>query len=223
MIKNLIGRRFGKLLVKEYVGSQNKRSMWLCGCDCGKEKVISSKNLLTNGIKSCGCLKNKGYVKGDVVKGACGDRLYKVYKSMIHRCYYPNELTYKNYGGRGIKVCDEWLNSFASFEKWALHNGYDKNAAFGKCTIDRIDVNGNYEPSNCRWVDIKTQLNNTTFNVKLTANGLTMSFEDWANKLGVNIHTLYSRHYRGWSDERVVNTPIGKYTKGDTYGSINDN
>lgn len=223
MIKDLKGQRFGRLLVREYVGSENKRSMWLCVCDCGKEKVISSKNLLTNGIKSCGCLKDKGYTKGDVVQGACGDRLYRVYKSMIHRCYYPNEEMYKNYGGRGIRVCDEWLNSFAIFKEWALNNGYDKNAPFGKCTLDRIDVNGNYEPNNCRWADMKTQLNNTTWNVNLTANGVTMTFEEWSKRLGIKLNTLRSRHHRGWSDERVVNTPVGKYTKGDIYGKVNDN
>jgi hypothetical protein len=156
---------------------------------------------------------NAGFIKGDVVKGACGNRLYKVYKSMIHRCYYPSEKAYKNYGGKGIRVCDKWLNDFHSFERWALENGYDINAPFGKCTLDRIDVNGNYEPSNCRWVDIKTQLNNTTWNIKLTANGETMTIAEWARKLGVNVNTLRSRYRRGLSDESIINTPVGKYTR----------
>lgn len=212
-IKDLKGQRFGKILVKEYVGSENKRSMWLCLCDCGKEKIISSKNILTNNVRSCGCLKEKGFIKGDVVKGACGNRLYKVYKDMIHRCYYPSEKEYKNYGGRGIKVCDEWLADFHSFSKWAFENGYDINAPFGKFTIDRIDNDGNYEPSNCRWVDMKTQLNNTSCNVKLTANGETMTIAQWARKLSVNDRTLQSRHRKGMSDEEIINKPIGKYTK----------
>ena len=212
-IKDIKGQRFGKLLVKEYVGSENKRSMWLCLCDCGKEKIISSKNILTNKVRSCGCLKDKGLTRGDTVKGACGNRLYKIYKSMIHRCYYKSGRAYKNYGGRGIAVCQEWLKSYATFEKWALENGYDINAPFGKCTLDRIDVNGNYEPSNCRWVDMKTQLNNTTWNIKLTANGETLTFEEWSQKLGVNLNTLRSRYHNGWNDERIINTPIGKYTR----------
>lgn len=212
-IKDLKGQRFGRLFVKEYVGSENKRSMWLCKCDCGKEKIISSKNILTNNVRSCGCLKDKGFTKGDVVKGGHKNRLYKVYKSMIHRCYYPKEKAYKNYGGKGVIVCEEWLKSYPTFEKWALDNGYDINAPFGKCTLDRIDVNGNYEPSNCRWVDMKAQLNNTTWNIKLTANGETLTFEEWSNKLGVNINTLRSRYRKGMSDEKIINTPIGKYTR----------
>ena len=210
--KDLTGQRFGRLVVREYIGSKDKGAMWLCDCDCGKEKIMSSKNILTNKVRSCGCLKEKGFTKGDVVKGACGNRLYKVYKSMIHRCYYPNEREYKHYGGKGVRVCNEWLNDFYSFERWALENGYDINAPFGKCTLDRIDVNGNYEPSNCRWVNIKTQLNNTTFNVKITANGKTMTIAEWARELGVNVNTLYSRCRRRWSDERIINTPVGKYT-----------
>lgn len=153
------------------------------------------------------------YVKSHTVKYGYKNRLYKVYKSMIHRCYYPKEKSYKNYGGKGVRVCDEWLNDFYSFESWAMANGYDINASFGKCTLDRIDVNGNYEPSNCRWVSIKKQLNNTTFNIKLTANGETFTIAEWAEKLGVNVNTLYSRHRKGLSAEEIINKPIGKYTR----------
>lgn len=98
-------------------------------------------------------------------------RLYKAWRSMKSRCYNQNSKCYKHYGGRGIIVCDEWLNSYKAFQDWAITNGYDKDAPYSKCTLDRIDVNGNYCPENCRWVDMKTQCNNTRRNVYVEYNG----------------------------------------------------
>jgi hypothetical protein len=210
-IKTLVGQKFGKLYVKEFWGTENARSLWLCVCECGKEKVLSSKNLLTNKVQSCGCLKNKGYEHGDSIKNGHKERLYKVYKGMVNRCYYPNVPQYKNYGARGISVCDEWLNSYEAFKKWALENGYDENAPKYQCTLDRIDGNKNYCPENCRWVSMKEQLNNTSQNVWITANGLTLNIQQWADKLGVLHSTLQTRKRMGWSDEKIVNTPIRKY------------
>ena len=137
-------------------------------------------------------------------------RLYKVYMSMIHRCYYSKQPNYKNYGGRGIKVCDDWKNDYKVFEEWAIKSGYNPNSKYGECTLDRIDFNGNYEPSNCRWITIQEQLNNYSRNVLITANGITLNVQQWAKKLGVNNATLRSRLKRGWSDEEIINTPLQK-------------
>lgn len=142
------------------------------------------------------------------------DRLYQIYVHMCRRCYYEKYVLYHRYGGRGITVCDEWLNSYESFKEWALKNGYDYNAPKGQCTIDRINNDGNYEPNNCRWATIKEQSNNKSQNVLLTANGETHNMQQWADILGTKHATLESRYRRGWSDERIINTPVRNYNKG---------
>ena len=141
------------------------------------------------------------------------DRLYKVYVHMCRRCYDKNDTNYHRYGAREITVCDEWLNSYEKFKEWALSNGYDYNALKGQCTLDRIDNDGNYEPSNCRWATIKEQLNNNSRNIAITANGETRTLQQWADILGTTHATLHSRYRRKWSDERIVNTPIRNYGK----------
>lgn len=169
--KNLKGKRFGRLVVSEKVNDYGS-AKWLCICDCGKKHIVTADALLTGNTRSCGCLEDENRKtiwarshNGRAVK--CGyrsrrynERLYNVWNAMKSRCYNPNVACYKNYGGRGIKVCDEWIHDFPAFQKWAVENGYDENAQFGQCTIDRIDVNGNYEPNNCRWVDMAVQSNN---------------------------------------------------------------
>jgi hypothetical protein len=132
---------------------------------------------------------------------------------MCQRCYYEKYRFYHRYGGRGIIVCEEWLNSYEKFREWALLNGYDYSLPKGKCTLDRINNDGNYEPDNCRWITIKEQLNNTSRNVFITANGKTHTLQEWAEILCTTHATLRSRYRRGWSDERIINTPIGNYRK----------
>ena len=130
---------------------------------------------------------------------------------MKDRCYNPKATSYKHYGGRGIKVCDEWKNSFKAFYDWAYSNGYDENAPRNKCTIDRINNDGNYEPSNCRWVTQKQNCNNTRFNRLLTCNGETHTMSEWSEITGISQTTLsYRIHCLGWNDEQVLTTPINK-------------
>ena len=160
--ENLIGARFGKLTVIDYgkVLSKNgkaERYYYKCRCDCGNIKFVRSDALKT-GQKSCGCILSTnpmGYKHG-----LSRTRLYKVFRDMKTRCYNKNSPDYKNYGGRGIRICSEWLNNYLSFKSWAEENGYDEEAPKMQCTIDRIDVNGNYEPANCRWVSIAIQNKN---------------------------------------------------------------
>lgn len=156
----LQGRKFGRLTVIELQGTNHRRhNMWHCKCECGNEVNVSATDLITGHTRSCGCLMRETATETMTTHGKSKERLYTVWQGMIGRCNRPSLKCYKNYGGRGIEVCDEWRD-YEAFRQWALENGYDENAPRGQCTIDRIDVNGNYEPSNCRWVDAKTQAQN---------------------------------------------------------------
>ena len=164
----MLGKQYGKIEVIAFAGSRmipssGKERMWRCRCECGKEFVASGRNLRKNRYVSCGCEKARKLAETSRKHGgACPgrvERLYHIWKAMKKRCANPNDSHYKSYGGRGISVCAEW-SDYEAFRKWALDNGYNPLAPKGECTIDRINNNGNYEPSNCRWVDMKIQAAN---------------------------------------------------------------
>lgn len=189
---DITGKRIGRLVVLEWVGSKRNSTLWRCKCDCGKIKDIPRSDLMSGRVFSCGCLKLENQTK----HGCINDRLYKVWVSMRDRCNNPNNRYYANYGGRGVRVCKEW-NDYLNFKHWAMNNGYDPDAEFQKCTIDRIDVNGNYEPDNCRIVDFEVQINNTTRTIRVEMDGTTKSLKQWCNYLGCNYDYAYHRKTAG--------------------------
>lgn len=158
--KDLSGQTFGFLTVIKRSGTMNRKSTWLCRCICGNEKIVRADHLKGGKIVSCGCYYSSVRPETRRTHGQRRTRLYGVWHNMKNRCYNKNVRSYKDYGAKGVTVCREWLHDFAAFSKWAYANGYDPEAEYGKCTIDRIDVSGNYCPDNCRWVDAKVQANN---------------------------------------------------------------
>lgn len=200
---NIIGQRFGRWTVLEPSNSRwGKGAFWLCRCDCGTEHVVNGYALRSGRSLSCGCLQRE--VASQKSKhNLCDTPLYYAWKNMKLRCYRKGNRDYYLYGGRGITVCDEWKNDFRSFATWAMSNGYKDGLS-----IDRIDVNGNYEPSNCRWVTMKEQAKNKRTNHYLTFKGETLCLMDWSKKFGINYGTLLGRLKTGWSIEKTLTTKV---------------
>ena len=188
---DLTGKRFGKLtVIKRVENNSRKEARWLCKCDCGGENVATSGHLNSGHTKSCGCLLKENSGRNSK-HGLSQTRLYKTYTHMKERCYIKNNKDYKNYGAKGIKICEEWLdkeNGLNNFYNWSMKNGYRDNL-----TIDRIDSKGDYTPDNCRWVDRCVQNNNTSRNHLVTYNNETHSLAQWEKILGINQHTLLKR------------------------------
>jgi hypothetical protein len=205
---DITGNRYGRLTAIKInhikiFKSGSKGEYWLCKCDCGNEKIIL-KNSLGKRSNSCGCLLREKNGERMKTHGESKTRLYGIWEAIKQRLYNKNHNSYINYGGRGISICNEW-KSFNTFKEWALKNGYNNNLS-----IDRIDVNGNYDPANCRWVTLQEQANNTRRNVNIEYRGVTMTASQWSNAVGGNNGLVAKRIRRGWSEERAVNTPIGK-------------
>lgn len=186
----------------------SKTTMWKCRCECGNDFVTSGVYLRNGHTKSCGCYIAEKLRESRATHNKTGCRLYHIWQSMKSRCYNQNNKRYKTYGARGIKVCDEWYNSYEAFEKWAFQNGYNENAKRGEYTIERIDTNGDYSPSNCTWLTIQEQANNKTNNVNITVNGITRNITEWASILGTTASTICQRLKRGWDDVEAVTTPM---------------
>lgn len=171
------------------------RALFLC--ECGNKKEIRTEYVKSGKTKHCGCMISKGWHR---THGLCGTKIYHVWEVMKCRCYLKSSKDYANYGGRGIVICDEWKDPKV-FCDWAMANGYKEGLS-----IDRINNNGNYEPSNCRWVDNFAQANNKRNNLRISYKGETKTLAQWCNELEIPYKRTHLRLRRGWDVERAFNT-----------------
>ena len=194
----MINERFGRLIVISQGESRNWRTYWKCKCDCGKEIEVMGKLLRNGGTKSCGCLR--GEKRGNQLRthGMSESRIYNIWTIMKERCLKKYSTSYKNYGNRGIKICEEWLK-FENFYKWSLENGYTEILE-----IDRINVNGNYEPNNCRWVTTKENANNRRNSRYITIEGITKTIRQWENEYNICPGTMSARVKSGWTGKKLL-------------------
>lgn len=177
--------------------------MWRCQCECGNTVIVRAENLHSGNTRSCGCIEKER--PNPTTHGLSKTRLAKIYTAMKKRCYNPKYPEFYLYGGRGIKICDEWLNDKTSFFRWSYENGYIENATQAENSIDRIDPNGDYSPENCRWVDSFVQANNTRRNVYYELNGESHTLTEWGRIVGINSGTLYGRVNKlGWTIEEAL-------------------
>lgn len=188
---DITGKRFGNLVAIRYDHSKiqkcgSRNPYWLFKCDCGNEKVIQKKSVVRGRIVSCGCQQHK------LKHGLSYTRIHKIWHGIKQRCLNKNNSRYNWYGGKGIKICDEWKDSFINFYEWSVSSGYNDTL-----TIDRIDFNGNYCPENCRWISQKDQKRNTSKNILITYKGETLCLAALAEKYGIKFSTAYSRIKRG--------------------------
>ena len=203
-VKDMTGQRFERLTVIERAeNTVSGQARWLCHCDCGRDTIVKGYELRAGTTKSCGCYKIGRLTRFNTKHRSSGTRLYRIWANMKDRCYRENHRRYADYGGRGITVCEEWLESFLAFQVWALSNGYSDDK-----TIDRKDNDGPYSPDNCRWATRKEQNNNTRRNPQVTYQGETHTISEWADMQGIAYNTLFLRLKRGWPVGKALTTPM---------------
>lgn len=203
--KNLIGQTFSRLTVIE--GPIRIRSgegiclVWRCACTCGAIKDINGSNLRLRKTLSCGCLQKERASAVSITHGMSRSSEYNIWCKMHLRCEDPKVKNYNNYGGRGISVCERW----GTFENFIFDMGLRPTR---KHSIERLNNNLGYGPTNCIWATAKTQCNNTRVNVNLTFNGETLTLAQWSARIGIKDKTLYARHAAGWTAERILTEPL---------------
>ncbi len=196
-----VGVKFGRLTVSSFAGRVNRRIIWNCICDCGNFIAVRQCGLMYGGTKSCGCLKKEhDYSKNHLIHGMSKTRTYKSWAHMKDRCDNKNNHKFYSYGGRGISVCERW-HSFENFLS-------DMGEVPEGMSIDRVDNDGNYEPSNCRWATCKEQNNNTRRTKFISYNGLSITISELADIVNIPRDVLNVRLKRGWSLERSILQPI---------------
>lgn len=193
-LNSLIGKKFNMLTIISYKKKDKcNRNYFVCKCDCGNTTEIRANHLLNDNQYSCGCIRTK--YKDAVI----GTAIYNTWNRMMHRCYDVKNHKFKRYGQRGIKVCDEWKNNYDNFYNWSINSGFRIGLS-----IDRIDNDGNYEPSNCRWATRKQQMNNTSRNRCITFNNETHTLAEWSELLQIKYGTICSRLHRGKPISQVL-------------------
>lgn len=200
-----IGDKFGHWTIIGGYKSVAYHKNYLCRCDCKDQTIryVDIQNLKKGKSISCGCVTKETCRRNFTKHGQRNTRLFTAWNCMRARCNNPNNKSFKNYGGRGITICKEW-DEFVNFREWAINNGYNEEATGKECSLDRIDVNGNYEPCNCRWVDAKTQSNNRRSNVVIEYKGEKHTATEWGEILGIKGVTIRERYKRGLSIEKVL-------------------
>lgn len=212
--KDITGQRFGFLVAKSYkkvtTKGNKKRVFWYCLCDCGNTYEIEG-SLLRNRAKkqrtipvSCGCENIKAIKERNSTHRLTGTRVYRSWNSAKQRCLNPNDSNYKNYGGRGITICDRWLK----FDNFLADMGFPPS---DRHTIERKDVNGNYEPSNCVWATAREQARNRRNTKLYEVDGKSMILKDWADYLGIRLITIKTRLKNGWDIEKALSTRNHKF------------
>ncbi len=207
MAKYNIGDKVGRLTIIDniYRPELKYKKYYLCKCECGKMKEIR-RDSIGRSTFSCGCLNieksTKRLVNATKTHGMSDTKLFAMWRDMRNRCYNEKVDRYENYGGRGIKVCDEWNEDFEPFMEWAISNRYKEDLS-----IDRINVNGNYEPLNCRFIPIEKQSRNRTTNVMVDYYGKTICIKELSEITGLNDKMLYARYSRGDRGERLWRKP----------------
>lgn len=210
---DIIGQRFGRLTVISRNGTLGGHSAWLCRCDCGNKKTVVLQNLKSGGVRSCGCLnkeiapergRRSKIGERSKIHGDFGTKLYGVWAAMKRRCFNPNAAYYADYGGRGITVCDEWLE-YPAFKEWAITTGYAEGMS-----IERIDVDKGYSPSNCAWIPLKEQNRNKRLTIHLDYQGRSYTIKELSELTGLSERTIEGRYRRGWDIEKIVSTPKQK-------------
>jgi hypothetical protein len=209
---DITGQRFGRLTVlyrEDFIKKDGKKeTAYICKCDCGKTKKILAYNLKNGHTVSCGCQSLENRIKARTSHHLTGTRIYRIWRGMKTRCENKNDYHYELYGKRGISLCNEW-QTFEPFYQWAINNGYKETL-----TLDRIDVNGNYEPSNCRWATQKEQSNNTRRNRRIVHNGISHTLSEWAEIANINPVTLANRIKTGWDFAKAISTPVRVINRG---------
>lgn len=200
---DLVGKRFNNLVVMERVAnSPNGQTVWKCKCDCGNITIVRRGNLTSGAVKSCGCLIHNP--SANRTHNMSKSRLYQEWAGIKSRCVYKSAENKPYYGGRGIKMCDEWANSFECFRDWAMENGYKDDL-----TIERIDNNGDYCPENCKWIPKAEQSSNRRNCVIVTYNGKTQNLNDWCKELGLDYKRVNNRMKKlGWTFEKAISEPV---------------
>lgn len=195
---DLQGLTFGRLTVVRRVENKGTSAAWECECTCGRKCVVIGANLRRGLQQSCGCLRSEKLSEAASTHKSSKTRLFTIWMSMIHRCENPTNTAYRNYGKRGIRVCPEW-HEFVTFQEWAIQNGYNENLS-----IDRINNEQGYNPSNCRWVTMKEQQNNRTNNRIIEINGIKKTMAQWADETGISTRTIWYRLSVGKTGEEII-------------------
>ena len=207
--QDFTGRTFGRLTVIKNMPKSGFQPRVLCRCSCGTEKVFRLHNLRHGETKSCGCLQTE-LLRAPRKHGLTGSPVYHTWGNLLNRCGNPNNNAYAYYGGRGITVCDRWRD----FSNFYADMGPKPSPAH---SLGRIDNDGDYEPSNCRWATQSEQTRNRSDNHWLTVNGETLCLADWAKRLGVETSTIRGRLARGWDIEEALTTPPNERSTSRTH------